>query len=203
MTQNSKKTLHLFRHGETDWNVINKLQGHTDIPLNSEGQNQARTLQKYFAENPVSIFLSSDLLRAKETAQLANEILKRPFHLSAGLRESYMGEIEGRTKEEVARVYGEEPWMKWNSMTGEHADFSYPGAESARLTINRVMKTLKEFSHSHDFESAGICTHGLVVRRLLHHINPKIPGLLPVANCSVYKLEYDLATDQFHFPWEE
>lgn len=201
MTKPSVKILHLFRHGQTAWNVEQRLQGHTDIPLNDEGRRQALALQKYFAENTVNVFFSSDLSRAKETAQIANAQLRRELKITPHLRESFLGEIEGKTKDEVFHAYGRESWEKWNHMGPEHFDFRYPQAESARDTIIRVLETLKSFCLSEDFTAAGVCTHGLVLRRVLHYVNPEIPGVIPVPNCSVYRLEYDLQQDRFHFAY--
>ncbi len=59
----------LIRHGETAWNRVRRMQGHIDIPLNDEGQRQARALGVALkAERPAAIY-SSDLQRARTTAQ--------------------------------------------------------------------------------------------------------------------------------------
>lgn len=203
MTKSAVKVLHLFRHGQTDWNQARRLQGHTDIPLNEEGRKQARELQKYFAVNDVAAFLSSDLSRAHETAVLANEILKRPLQVTASLRESFLGDLEGRTREEVLTVFGEESWQKWNDVSSTHFDFRYPRAESARETVERVLISLKDFCRQSEAQHIGVCTHGLVLRRVLHSLNPQIPGIIPVPNCSVHRLEYHTETEQFFFPWDE
>lgn len=203
MTKTTHKTLHLFRHGETDWNVIRRLQGHTDIPLNDEGRKQAQSLQKYFAANPVDVFYSSDLKRAHETAQLANSILQRPLTTHLELRESFLGELEGKTRDEVNALYGEENWQRWSSVHPEHADFRLPGAESSRDTVSRVLGALARFCHEHDFTSAGICTHGLVMRRLLHTVKPDLKNLIAVPNCGVYQITYDVELKKFHFNHSE
>ena len=198
-----KKTLHLFRHGETDWNAIRRLQGHTDIPLNDEGRKQARGLQKYFAENPVDVLYSSDLKRAHETAQIANFVLQKPLTTSAELRESFLGDLEGKTRDEVFALYGEKDWQRWSSVRAEDVDFRLPGAESSRETVSRVLRFLARFCQDHDFTSAGICTHGLVMRRLLHSLNPELKSLIAVPNCTVYQITYDVEFKKFHFDHSE
>lgn len=193
------KTLHLFRHGQTDWNLARRLQGHTDIPLNEEGRRQAQGLQTYFSENPVSLFISSDLLRAQETARIANQNLQKPLHATPALRESRLGELEGKTREEVFSIYGEETWQKWSSIHPDHADFRFPGAESARETVERVLQALTAFCRGHEFISAGVCTHGLVMRRFLHFLNPDLKDIVPVPNCTVYQITYDPIKNRFVF----
>jgi probable phosphoglycerate mutase len=179
------------------------MQGHTDIPLNDEGRKQAQELQKYFSINPVSIFLSSDLIRAHETARIANSLLQKPLHTTSDLRESYLGDIEGKTLDEVFATYGEELWAQWSSVSPEHSEFRFPGAESAKETVNRAITTLKTFCKSHDFAAAGICTHGLVIRRLLHTLKPDLKNVIPIPNCGVYTITYDVNTDSFNFSYNE
>jgi len=196
------KKIHIFRHGQTDWNLIRRMQGHTDIPLNEEGRKQAQALQQYFKENPVDLFVSSDLSRAQETAAIANAHLKQPLLLYPGFREVSLGILEGMTQEEVRRQFGDESWEKWASLHPENADFHYPQAESSRQAVMRFSMSLKIFCKEHSFSHAGLCTHGFVMRRFLHTLRPDIKEALPIPNCVVYTVEWDAATDSFSFHWD-
>ncbi len=70
----SKKTTYFFvRHGQTDWNLQGKIQGHTDIPLNDTGREQAKSLKKILEGTPFSACFASDLQRAVETASIVVE----------------------------------------------------------------------------------------------------------------------------------
>jgi alpha-ribazole phosphatase len=91
----------LVAHAETDWSAQGLFQGHTDIPLNDRGRRQALRLQQHLLQEPFQAVLASDLLRAKETA----DILARPHGIcvqrDARLRELHFGEWEGLTYAEI------------------------------------------------------------------------------------------------------
>jgi broad specificity phosphatase PhoE len=105
--------LYLARHGETDWNVAGRWQGHTDIPLNETGRAQARALVPVLRAVGVGAAVSSDLSRASETAGIAAAGLGVAVAYSdAGLRERSFGVFEGLTREECAARHPE-AWRAW------------------------------------------------------------------------------------------
>ncbi|WP_415063947.1 histidine phosphatase family protein [Bdellovibrio sp.] len=193
------KIIHLFRHGQTDWNNQRRLQGHTDIPLNDEGRQQALTLQNYFQENPIDVFMTSDLRRAQETAEIANTHLEKPFLISPDLREVFLGDLEGLTQQEVLEKYGGEAWEQWTSLLPSQADFRYPNAESANQAVARFSQSLTHFCQEYNFTSAGLCTHGFIIRRFLHSLKPEMTEALPIPNCVIYKVEWNEKTGLFYF----
>ena len=99
----------LVRHGETDWNRDRRVQGHTDIPLNDEGRRQARALAAELDGEIVDTTYSSDLLRARETAEIL--CLERGTQLVvlAALREKHFGTWEGLTDTGGARALPRTP----------------------------------------------------------------------------------------------
>src|SRR4029079_3482461 len=94
-------TILLARHGETDWNVERRVQGHSDTPLNDTGRGQARALAEELAGEPIDAVYSSDLVRAHETARLVAE--QRGLDVTAirDLREKHFGTWEGLTDVEI------------------------------------------------------------------------------------------------------
>lgn len=185
------KIIHLFRHGQTDWNVIRRLQGHTDIPLNTEGRKQAESLQSFFYQNPVDIILTSDLKRAQETAEIANYHQQAPYYISADFREVRLGVIEGLTHQEILDKYGQDQWNLWQSNNPEDYGFAFPDGESAFEALKRFHFGLREFCENYEFTTAGLCTHGLMIRRFLHALIPQQRDPISVPNCSIFTVEWD------------
>ena len=99
-----KKTIPLIpfifiRHGQTDWNVKELLQGWTDIPLNDTGQAQALNAAPTLSGRGISRIYSSPLIRAHKTAEIINEHLGVPLSMIDGLKERCVGILEGTVKD--------------------------------------------------------------------------------------------------------
>lgn len=193
------RIIHIFRHGQTDWNNLRRMQGHTDIPLNEEGRKQAQSLQTFFSENPIDVIFSSDLVRAQETAHIANAHLECPVHLLTELREVSLGVLEGMVQDDVHSQFGIEAWQKWTSIDPENLDFHFPSAESAREAIARFDSALRKICKEHVFKNAAISTHGFVMRRFLHMLRPDLTEILPTPNCVVYTVLWDEKSEKFSF----
>jgi broad specificity phosphatase PhoE len=128
-------TLFLVRHGETDWNAAGRWQGQTDIPLNARGREQAREVALRLRKEGVRSIASSDLLRARATAELiAAELGLTVNHLDAGLRERRFGCFEGLTREEVAARFPE-AWAGYLADPGP----APPGGESRDELVGRLL----------------------------------------------------------------
>src|SRR5881227_154431 len=87
--------LYLVRHGQTSWNVEQRAQGHTDIPLDEEGLRQADMLGHSFASASVDRVLTSDLIRSVQTAEPIANYSGAPMHIDRRLRERSFGSWEG------------------------------------------------------------------------------------------------------------
>ena len=128
-------TLFLVRHGETDWNAAGRWQGQTDIPLNPRGREQAREVAGRLRGEGLGAIASSDLLRARTTAEIvAAELGLVVNHLDPGLRERRFGCFEGLTREEVA-VRFPEAWTRYLADPGP----APPGGESRDALLGRLL----------------------------------------------------------------
>jgi broad specificity phosphatase PhoE len=91
-----------IRHGETDWNLERKLQGSCDIELNATGLAQAERLAARLADEPCDIIFTSDLTRARKTAEIINTRHGAELVASSKLREASFGEFEGKSLHDPA-----------------------------------------------------------------------------------------------------
>jgi probable phosphoglycerate mutase len=155
----------LWRHGQTDWNVENRFQGHSDIPLNTVGQYQATHAAKILAGmNPVKI-IASDLGRAQQTAQALADLTHLPIHTEVGLRETNGGNWEGKTGEEN-RAVDPEAFTQWFKGGDEPAGtIGERRSEVAARAIAAIEKHLAEGDGD-----LIVVTHGGTVRCVLGKI---------------------------------
>lgn len=189
------KTLHLFRHGQTDWNLNRRLQGGTDIPLNDTGREQARGLRSFFERHPPDLFISSPLARARESLLLATGADHGRLIVREDLREVTLGSAEGKQLHEIHAEHGEERWKRWAMALPGHEDFALPGAEPARASNARLVTELKRIFREHDFRHAAVCSHGLLIRRFLQFLDPREEERA-VPNMFLLSLVYDAETDR-------
>jgi probable phosphoglycerate mutase len=173
----------LTRHGETEWNALGRLQGHTDIPLNEAGRAQARALAAGVAGAGLAAVVTSDLVRARETGEIvAAAIGLGAPAIEPALRERRFGVFEGLTRDECAARHPE-AWRAWRERTG-----APPGAEPQALAVARVAEALARIA-----AGAGgptlVVSHGGVMRLwLMDALGEEVPL---IANAAVYVIEHD------------
>ena len=85
----------LTRHGQTDWNVLKKVQGKANIPLNEKGMEQAQKVKVQLKNETIDLILCSPLVRAVETAKIINSGRNIPIEIAEKLSERDFGEFEG------------------------------------------------------------------------------------------------------------
>ncbi len=132
----------LWRHGQTDWNIDNRFQGHTDIPLNAVGYFQAEHAAKILlGMNPIKI-VSSDLIRTQQTAAALASLTGLSIVTDSGLRETNGGMWEGKTGAENRRV-DEKNFLGWlhgaDIPAGTNGERRSEVAERTRTVIEREM----------------------------------------------------------------
>ena len=164
----------LVRHGETEWNAIGRLQGHSDIPLNDTGRAQAKGIAVRLASHGITRVWTSDLCRARETGTIiaAHLGLGEP-DVEADLRERRFGIFEGLTRDEIAARYPVE-WRAWQERTAEPE-----GGEPRESSIARLAAALERL-HAQTADTALVISHGGIMRlwmsELAGHLLPGIPN---------------------------
>ena len=156
-------TILLIRHGETPWNAERRLQGHIDIPLNERGLQQAAALGQALAGEPLAAVLSSDLQRARQTAQAVAELQHLPVQTDALLRERCYGAFEGLLYADIAARYPHE-YAQWQA---RQIDAVMPSAErqaeSFRQFYARANGAIARWAQQYDGQTIAIVAHGGVL----------------------------------------
>lgn len=147
----------VIRHGETDWNRQHRFQGQIDVPLNAAGQAQAQRLAERLLGERFDAIVSSDLLRARATANVASPPSSLPLVAEPLWREQSFGVLEGL---DVTTIISKHPDL-WSSWTRHDADYALPGGgESVREFHARVLRALRALVQQHEGKRVAIFTHG-------------------------------------------
>lgn len=164
----------LIRHGETAWNRELRFQGQLDVPLNAMGFEQAQRLKTRMVQALVewqaqgrvpTRLISSDLLRAQQTAQPVAEVLGHTCILNAGLREQCYGMFEGLRSPDIQAQHPE-AWQRWLAFD---ADEAVAGAETTRAFHDRVIAALQDLAKQYAGEHVVVVTHGGVLDMVWRH----------------------------------
>ena len=174
----------LVRHGETDWNAERRMQGHIDVPLNAKGLAQAAAAAASFAGVTARAVYSSDLGRARVTAEAIGHALGLPVTLLPALRERCFGRCEGLTPGEVAARFTEEA----AALRRRDPEYMPAGGESIVGHQARILACLDELCRCHPGETIVVVTHGGtldVIHRRVHGMPPQTPRAWPIPNAGL------------------
>ncbi|MEC0176956.1 histidine phosphatase family protein [Paenibacillus favisporus] len=172
-------TIGLIRHGVTEWNKLGKAQGISDIPLNDEGINQATALAKRLSIDTWDIIFSSNLTRARQTAEIIRKLLGvASVFTDERIREINCGLIEGTTEEERIARWG----VKWREKMLEMEDF--------KMVAKRGLSFLEEVSVGHAGKKILVVCHGALIGLLLQHLLPQLFEKTYIDNASLTVLTH-------------
>lgn len=160
-----KTRMCIVRHGETDWNVAHRIQGQVDVALNAQGLRQAQIMAAELAMRlpalgawPQTVF-SSDLQRARHTAEAIAQVLGTTVTLHAALRERQYGAIEGLTVAEIAHQQPacHAPYLARDPL------FAFVDGETLNAFAARVLAGLAALMDAHPGQTLLAVTHGGVL----------------------------------------
>lgn len=160
------KNIFVVRHGETDWNKNFRFQGQTDIKLNDTGREQALKLRPILQQLQIESLYSSPLSRAIETVEIATQDFKLSVQKDDRLRETFLGDAEGLTQEEVLQKFGEDSLTKWRSYEERLLDYHFPNGESKRQLMFRARQVFLEIAQNSNRNSICIVSHGMLMRAM-------------------------------------
>lgn len=156
-------TFYLVRHGESEWNVSRKVQGHQDIPLTANGEQQARTLALELKDVDFDEVFSSDLVRAKRTAEIIALEKNLAVTTTERLRERSFGKIEGMAGDDFLTMYAD-----WEKLSDEERwNHKIADEETHREAVTRLIAFLHETAVAYPGKTILIVCHGGLMRSLL------------------------------------
>lgn len=153
----------LIRHGQTDWNIQGRYQGQSDIPLNETGFAQARQLAQSLDGAVFDAIFSSDLSRARQTAEQISIIKGIPIQVDHRLREICQGEWEGQTIEAIKKRFAKQIDENQRDPLHAHA----PGGETTLNVAQRLADFANTISERYPHQRLLVVSHGFALATLI------------------------------------
>ena len=186
--------IYLIRHGRQCSKLCN-----VDVELAPEGREQADLLGQRLKTYDIEAVYSSDLIRARETADIINKHLNKPRVIDERWQEANFGGMTGLTNDEMREKYGD--FLEKRATMTE--DILYPdGGENCRMVFERSFEALKDLTKE-NYENVCVVTHGGVIRALLTGIVGAdyakwLTYGRQLENCSISHILYDEKMKTFH-----
>ena len=149
----------LVRHGQTDWNFNNIIQGREDIPLNTIGLQQANDSAQFLSNKKWDTIISSPLVRAKQTAEAIAEFNK----------------VDEIIEDErfLEREFGEASGKPVSDFHENIYNNNVVGMETNEELMERAFNALKEIAQNYEGKRIVIVAHSHTIKAILHAINPE------------------------------
>jgi len=160
-------TFYIVRHGETEWNIQGRVQGHGDSPLTVNGELQAKKVADKLKNIHFDLAFSSDLLRAKRTAEVIAKEHKLEVVTTKLLREKDFGTYEGTP---YAAFKAFDDLFETLSETEKFTFKGHESIESDEEIVGRFITFLRETALTHPAKTILVGTHGAMMRVLLVHL---------------------------------
>ena len=153
--------IYIIRHGQTDWNIEHRTQGHTDIALNKNGIEQAELITQKIVNFKIDNIISSDLKRAYMTAQIINKNFNKIIETDKRLREFCFGTLEGITRDKITQEI-------WNDFNKNPKQFN---AETKEEIFNRIKSFINDIKSNNINKNTLVVTHGGPIRMIKYYLD--------------------------------
>ncbi|MGJ3238269.1 MAG: histidine phosphatase family protein [Anaerolineae bacterium] len=174
----------IVRHGETDYNVHHRWQGHLDVPLNDTGKKQAQALADYFTDQPIDTIISSDLKRAADTACAIAKPRQLKVHYDDRLREIKLGVFQGLTRAQICITYPQAA-LRWDN----DDTYAVSGGESRVQLQQRAYQAWQAIIAHQTARQVLVVSHGGTIRLLLRRLFPETTNYVKLKNTSISIIE--------------
>ncbi|MBM7715789.1 histidine phosphatase family protein [Siminovitchia sp. FSL H7-0308] len=152
--------LYFIRHAQTEWNVAGKVQGRRDSGLTEKGVEDARLLGEKFKEIDWQAVYTSPSKRAVRTLELIHGESFSSYTVDGRLIEMDLGDLEGKTMEEIKELYPEQYHHYWH----QPSKYVHTSGENFYEVKDRVEALVKELLSTYESGHVCIITHGVVVK---------------------------------------
>lgn len=188
-----KTLFFLARHGETQWNKLQKLQGQLDSPLTETGLLQAKKLAQLLDTPAIDRIISSPLPRADMTANIINQALALPRQQHPALIERHFGDWQGSLIADVSAH------PDYNNIFLQVTPHAPPNGETGEACALRFKNALIEIAEAYPQQTILVMTHGDILRCFLEQVNqPSANEVLPLySNCCVSTTEFNHLEQSF------
>ena len=174
--------LYVARHGETTWNVENKICGRTDAPLTDRGRTQAEELARRAEGKGIEVILASPLQRAVDTATAVSQVIGVPVLTDARLVEQHYGIYEGMDRFDEGFLANKRQFAS-----------AYPGGESMLQLAHRLYGLLDEIRVKYAGKTVLLVCHNGVCRMIHTYFEPiSNEEFAKFGVPNAYLLEYEL-----------
>ena len=164
-------TIYIVRHGETNANLEEIVSGHFDSPLTEKGENQARARGEDLKKIHFDAVFSSDLIRAKRTAEIISLDRQLEVNTSNLLRERFFGKWEGKTISDFIEKNKQLFELEKKFSESQRQTFKpYPDYESNSEIAGRMLTFLREAAVTYTAKTVLVVAHGSILRSLLFHL---------------------------------
>ena len=176
--------IYVVRHGQTEWNVLKKMQGSADIPINKKVLEQAQQTKTNLNHYEYDMIFCSPLIRAKQIANITNEDKNLDIVYDERLRKRNYGEFEGVSKTS----------FNYNDFWTYNKNIKYIKAENVQVFFNRIYNFLDDLKLKYSEKNILIVCHADIMKAIECYANGMMSddaiGPYPPDNASV--LEYNL-----------
>lgn len=185
------RRLILLRHGQTEYNATRRMQGQLDTELSTTGVEQARAAALLMREYKVSKIVSSDLARARRTAEIIAAVLRLDISTDKRLRETHLGEWQGLTHHEVdtADARARAHWRNNAGWAPPQGESRLDVARRARPVVDELMETYDAW----DGSAVLIVAHGGTISALTSNLlglgEEQYPLLKSLSNTNMSRLQ--------------
>lgn len=176
--------IYFVRHGQTDWNLEQKMQGgESEKDLNETGIEQAKQTREKIKDLKYDMIIRSPMKRVEQTTDLINERKDVPIVIDERIRERKLGELEGHVVTEEIE----------NNIWDYELNYDIPGGERIKDFEKRILEFIQEIKQKYSDKTILVVAHGGVAKLLIANLwgMPESKNLVEISvkNCEVLEFE--------------